>query len=310
MLERHWRSVLEVAGRQRALVTTAQLRRCGVPPRTTRDAVDAGLLVPERRGVLRLAGAPDDPQRPLLAACLAAGGDAVASHLSAAPLWDFRGIPPGAVEITLFLRRAPRLEGVRSHQSMKLFADDRTERDGIPVTSAARTAVDLASCVSWDVLSRFVDHVLRVRHLDLDELVDRLDGLGGQGRPGTRSLRSVVLELQEGLRPGDSDLEVRVLRRLLRLGVPRPVQGLQVECGTRVFLLDLAWPELRIAVEVDGFAHHSSRAAFDHDRERDLLLRRAGWEVIRVSSRTDLRLVANHLIQRALVCGIPHTSVR
>jgi hypothetical protein len=200
--------------------------------------------------------------------------------------------------VTTFVAGRPRLEGVRVHASDVLTAGDLTMRHGIPVTSPARTAMDVASSMSMYLLGRFVDHIRRERHCDIHELAFVVNGLGGRGRPGTRLLRVLVEERLEGLEAGDSDAEVIAVRRLLQLGVPRPIQNHEVVVGRRVFFLDLAWPELMIAVELDGFGPHSTRTAFDHDRERDLLLKRAGWEILRVSTRTDLRLVADLILAR------------
>jgi very-short-patch-repair endonuclease len=98
---------------------------------------------------------------------------------------------------------------------------------------------------------------------------------------------------------GDTDAEAAVVRELVRLGLPRPQQQVQAVAGPKVYVLDLAWPELKIAIELDGFDPHGIlREAFDHDRDRDLRLRRAGWEIIRITTRTDLRLLASYLRPR------------
>jgi very-short-patch-repair endonuclease len=92
---------------------------------------------------------------------------------------------------------------------------------------------------------------------------------------------------------------VRVVQTLMRHGVCRPEQNVQAVAGTKVYVLDLAWPQWKIAVELDGFDPHGIlRSTFDHDRDRDLRLRRAGWEVIHVSTNTDLRLLAAYLLER------------
>ncbi len=309
----HWRAVTAFADAQYGLVSHEQLTNIGVPVRTVRDAVSTGALVVQRRGVLVVAGSGPSIHRPLLAACLAGGGDTVASHLGAAWLGGFPPVEPGTVEVTRLIGRRARLDGVRTHQTNRLLADDRTVLAGIPVTSPARTAIDLGSCLSERLLIRFVDHATRNLGLDIDTLATSLAFLGGRGRPGTRTLRRAIAERREGLRPGDSDLEVRVLRELVLLGVPRPEQNVVVEAGGRVFVLDLVWLAIKVAVEVDGFAYHSSRSSFDHDRQRDLLLKRDGWEILRVSSNSDLALVADVLLRRlqcAVAGGSPHSTAQ
>ena len=290
--EAAWRSIVELAQAQLALVTGTQLREAGWPrPRVVR-AVAAGLLVVVRRNVFAVAGAPSSPGQPLLAACLAAGPAAVASHRSAAWLHDVPDALPGPLDVLLPGEVPPRLEGVSGHHSAVFERGDIGRVGGIPATSPARTVVDLASVYSGYRLARALDHVLRTHRCRLPEVRAAFDRVAGRGRSGTATLRRLLEEREEGLGPGDSDLEVRVARALVRAGLPRPVQGHQVVVGRRVFVLDLAWPRPRLAIEVDGFAPHATRTAFDHDRERSMLLVGAGWRILHVTSASDLAAVA------------------
>jgi very-short-patch-repair endonuclease len=288
----HWKEIAALASRQHGVVSYRQIVAAGCPDRTLRRAVDQGLFEPTRRGVFTIAGAAPDPRRPLMAACLAGGPSVVASHLAAAWLWEYGRIEAGAVEVTGLVSWDRALDGVRVHRSWVLLADDMKVRDGIPVTSAPRTAIDLASCLSLYLLARFVDHVVRERFCTVDELDRQLDALGGRGRSGTRMFRLLVRERQEGLGPGDSEAEAYVARTLRAMGVPPALQNHQIVAGDRVFVVDLCWPELRLVVELDGFVPHATRTAFDHDRERDLILRQAGWNVVRISTNTDLHRLA------------------
>jgi hypothetical protein len=249
-----WKEIAALASRQHSVVTYGQILSAGCPDRTLRRAVDQGLLEPARRGVFTLAGAAPDPKRPLMVACLAGGPSVFASHLAAAWLWEYERIEPGAIEITGLVSWDRALPGVRVHRSRVLLAADMTVRDGIPVTSAPRTAIDLASCLSLYLLARFVDHVLREQFCTIDELDRQLDALGGRGRAGTRMFRLLVRERQEGLRPGDSDAEAYVARTLRSMGLPPPLQNHQIVAGGRVFIVDLCWPGLRLIVELDGAA--------------------------------------------------------
>ncbi|MGH9269002.1 MAG: hypothetical protein ACRD0D_12610, partial [Acidimicrobiales bacterium] len=87
----------------------------------------------------------------------------------------------------------------------------------------------------------------------------------------------------------------RVARALRRAGLPAPVRQYQVVAGRHVFLVDLAWPDHRVGVEVDGFEAHATRLAFDHDRERGVRLAWLGWRIIHATSRTDLALLSRTL---------------
>lgn len=294
-----WNAVVRIAAGQWGLVSIDQCLRAGCTRRAVERAVARGLLVPARRRVFLVAGAPPSPYHAILSACLATGPGTVASHLSAAWLWGFDRIRSDHVEVKTLLACTRRLEGVRTHTTGVMLGTDIDERHGVPVTSAARSAIDLGAYLSPYLLRRFVDHLRRRGHLTTEELDLHLSILGGRGRAGTRNLRRIVAERLEGLEPGDSDAEVDVVRTLLSYGVRRPVQQHQVVVGHRVYVLDVAWPDWKVALEFDGFDPHATdRTTFDGDKERDLILRRAGWEVNHISTNTDLRLLADYLLER------------
>src|SRR5688572_9557937 len=113
----YWNDITAIAARQRGLVTFQQVRATGCPIRTLRRTTNGGLLVPVRREVFELPGLPPDPKRPLLAACLAGGPGVVASHLSAAWLWGYDRIAPGALEVTGLVTWDRAFEDVRVHRS-------------------------------------------------------------------------------------------------------------------------------------------------------------------------------------------------
>jgi len=78
--------------------------------------------------------------------------------------------------------------------------------------------------------------------------------------------------------------EARVLREMRRAGFPVPQCNLPVMVGGQRRVIDFAWPESRVAVEFDGYAHHSSKRAFDDDRSRQNDFVDAGWLVFRLTA--------------------------
>jgi very-short-patch-repair endonuclease len=291
--------VTALAETQYGLISSRQLQWLGCTRSAIAAAVRSGRLAEARRGVFLVAGSPASPYHPILSACLATGPGTVASHLSAAWLWGFDRVRSDHVEVTTLLRPTRRLVDVRTHTTSTMLGTDISERFRVPVTSPGRSAVDLAGVLSPMLLSRFVHHLRRRGHLPVEQLALHVDVLGGRGRPGTRNLRRILAEQREGLDPGDNDAEVEVVQRLVEFGVRRPEQQVQVVVGRRVFVLDVAWRPWRVGLELDGFDPHATdRTTFDGDKERDLLLRRAGWDVIHVSTRTNLRLVADYLLER------------
>ena len=150
-------------------------------------------------------------------------------------------------------------------------------RDGIPTTTVARTLLDLAE----ELPARAVERALaeaEVRRLltrdELDALVER-----SPGRRGAATLSAILARDLHA--PTRSELEGRFLAFVAERGLPTPLVNQRVH-GYEV---DFHWPEARVVVELDGFAYHGTREAFERDRERDAVLQAYGWRVLRVTYR-------------------------
>ena len=144
------------------------------------------------RGVYRLAGAPRSWRQGLLAACLAAGDGAVASHRAAAALWRLPGLDESIFEISVPKNRRVRHQGLMVHQLGGLAPLDVTRIEAIPVTNPCRTLIDLAGAVPADTLEEALDDALRRRLVSLSRLRWRLAELGRRGRPGIGTIRTLV----------------------------------------------------------------------------------------------------------------------
>ena len=131
-----------LAGSQHGLVTRTQALRT-LSTKQLEGWVGRRVLVPVRPGVYRFRGVPESWEQRLLAACLAADG--VASHRAAARVWLLEGVASLRLEITVPLGRVVRLPGVRAHRSNRLGPEFLTVHRGIPVTTPARTLVDLSA---------------------------------------------------------------------------------------------------------------------------------------------------------------------
>ena len=97
-----------------------------------------------------------------------------------------------------------------------------------------------------------------------------------------------LLDERDGGPAAASRLETRV-RRLLHGAGLRPLQQYEVVVAGRRYRLDFAWPELRVAVEPDGYSAHGARAAFERDRRRWADLTAAGWRLVPVTWRQVAR---------------------
>ena len=235
-------------------------------------------------GVYRMAGAPATWRQSLLAACLWWGDGAAISHCAAAALWRLLGFAPGgAIELSLGLRRQRRAARHRVHRPASLDAVDVTTLDRIPVTTVARTLIDVAGCVPADVLEEALDDALRRQLVTVARLRRRLDVLGGPGRRGTGLLRGLVDARAAPRRVPQSVFETRLLRVLRTGGLPRPALQHSVTTHLGKAVLDFAYVERRVAVEADGFRWHSSRRQWDHDRMRRNALTMLGWTLVHVT---------------------------
>jgi very-short-patch-repair endonuclease len=135
-------AVTRLAARQYSLAQRQQALDLGMTPRQLHDRLESGWLVPVHRAVYRLAGSAPSQEQAYLAACLAAGPGAVASHRSAAALWGLRGIEDAPAEITVPGDRHCRLTDVVVHRTDRLDENDVSRRRRIPVTTPARTLLD------------------------------------------------------------------------------------------------------------------------------------------------------------------------
>jgi hypothetical protein len=244
--------------------------------------VEAGRLHRIHFGVYAVGHTDLSEQGECLAAVLAVGPGALLSYYSAGWLWGIWRGSPKPVHVTAFVpRHHTPPNGITRHRARNLSETDRAVAEGIPVTSVARTILDLALKLSGDQLRRVLERAEDLRLFDLEEL--RAVAERNRGHQGARRLHR-ALATYGPRRFTRSEFERRFVDRLVSVGLPRPVTGWN-EVG---YELDVYWPEQRFGVELDTFETHGSRAAFERDRDRDLDLALAGIETVRVSERQFL----------------------
>lgn len=215
-----------------------------------------------------------------MAAVLAAGPDAVASHRSAAWLWEIR---PHRVAAEITSRRHCRSRsGVIFHRGSPR-ADEVTYVRRIPTTTAPRTLLDLAAVLAPRQVERAINEA-EVRRLtdqlSLHDLAARYPR-----RRGVGLIRSLLADLHFGRTVTRSELEERFLGFLDRYGFTRPAVNADLAVAGRWVVADFVWRRNRLVVELDGHAFHSTAAAFERDRARDRALNAEGWRVVRVTWR-------------------------
>ena len=257
------------------MVSFEQLIEIGLSRRAIARRVQAGRLHRVHRGVYAV-GHPRLTLRGVwMAATLACGPGAVLSHVSAAVLWGLLDDNRSRTDVTAGRERHQR-RGLVVHRARHLLDEDRATRDGIPVTSVARTLLDVAQTAPRR-LERAFEAAERARLLDMRAMESVL--ARSHGHRGLKRLAPLVAQ-QRGPAPEiRSHFERRFLRAIERQGLPRPLVNATVE-GLEV---DLCWPEHRLIVELDSAMYHHTRAAFERDRRRDAKLLVAGYRVVRVT---------------------------
>ncbi len=285
-------------------MTHAELVAAGVSDGAIARAVGSGRLHRLHRGVYAVGRADLPHPWPIRAAILAAGPGSMASHHTAAQLWGVANRSRSlteAIDVTVSSDRRRRSRpGIRVHHQLIERTDCRV-RDGIALTSPARTILDLAALVSGDVLEQLVVEADIRRLASVNELRAVIDH--SPGRAGTKRLATL---LDRGAWQGltRSEAERRALALVARARLPSPrVNPIRAE-----HRIDLHWPDHRLVLEIDGFATHGRRHAFDADHERDLQLEIAGEHVVRA---TALQLVRTpEAVVAAVASGLARRAGR
>jgi len=286
-----WAALTELAAAQHSLVSLAQARELGIGDSAVRRALAAGRLVPVRRGVLAVGGAALSPAAPVMAACLAAGPGAVASYRSAGALHGLAVAAPAEPEISWSAATSRGLDRAGRHRTRRLPEEHCTVALGVPCTTVERTIIDLAAVLGAAHLVRLVDDAER-RHLVRRSAVTlALAQVTTRGRTGVARLRTILDDAVVGASP----LEATWLRHVRDAGLPAPTLQHQLVLRGRVVLLDAAWPDRRVGLEVDGFGPHRTPTAFADDADRANLLVEAGWRTVRATARSDPDRVTGQL---------------
>ncbi|HWT95013.1 MAG TPA: type IV toxin-antitoxin system AbiEi family antitoxin domain-containing protein [Solirubrobacteraceae bacterium] len=282
--------IAAVARRQRGLVTAAQLREAGLSKPAIARRVAAGRLHRVHAAVYAVGYVPRAPLAREAAALLAAGSETMLGHRSAAVGSGL--LPPNAslpVDVIVPRGRSLRHEGIRCHRPKHPpQPHEIVVRDGLRMTSAARTILDLAATASPTELAKAVDEAYARGLIRPGELQPRA------GERGAAKLRKVL----EGRGVTRSQLERRFLALVQRAGLPKPETNVVV-AGYRV---DAVWREERVVVEIDTLGTHATRVL--QDRERDAKLRAAGFEPLRF---TDVQLDG---APEAVAAGLSRALVR
>jgi very-short-patch-repair endonuclease len=265
----------DLARRQWGVLTRAQLAAAGLRDRGVAEWVRDGRLHRLHRGVYAYGHDRLRVEGRWLAAVLGSGPGAALSHGSAAQLWELRQSNSAFVDVTVPSRAGRiRRRGIRIHRSRRLAAEEVTMRNGIPVTTVARTLLDLADVLDAHALRRAVTEAEYMGRFDRDSLIAVV-----HNNPGRRGRKLMTAAFEGRRHRTRSPLEDRFLAFVERWGVEEPETNVWIE-GYEV---DFVWTRAGLVVELDGVAAHTTRAALNADRLRDRRLWRAGLRTIRLT---------------------------
>jgi very-short-patch-repair endonuclease len=277
-----------LARRQHGVVTVGQLQLAGLTTSAVSKRVRAGRLRRIYRGVYAVGHDRLTAHGRILAAVLAYGPRAVASHRAAGRIHGLRPDGRATVDVSVPVRGIRSRPGVEVHTSPTLRAADITRVNAIPCTSVARTLLDLADVVPRRQLERALEQAQVLRVFDLADLDDVL--AHADGRRGAGVLQALLAELQDEPGVTDNELEDHFLEACRAAGLPRPAvnRWVTLDQGPPI-RADFLWAAQRLIVEVDGWSSHGTRGGFESDRLRDQRARLAGWDVLRFTRRQALR---------------------
>ncbi len=270
------------AARHYGLLRRSDLDDCGIGNRMRHEMCRTGELVLACEGVYRLGGLPWSWESDLLEVCWAQTPQGWASHRSAARLWGASGFNDRALDVLVSRhRRRPRPNPqLRLHESKLLVARDVTMLRNIPVTSPARTIVDVAAVASEERVEYLVETMQRLRRCTIDEIEEAALRLAVPGRRGRKKLR-VILARQGGReRHIDSPTNLRLRSLLVKAGLGEPVMELRVEALGRTYYADLAYPNERVVLECVSVKFHLRNEFYDKDSARRNAFLASGWIVL------------------------------
>jgi very-short-patch-repair endonuclease len=271
------RSLSRLATGQHGVVARRQLLALGFGEDAIKLRLAAGRLNPLHTEVYTVGHRRISQRSYWWAGLLAYGDGALLSHRSAAALWEMMRPGGSLVEVTAPEGRqgSERRKRLWIHRG-KLHPEDHTQRDGIPVTTAARTLFDLAEVLNTEQLEYAWEEADRLKHLQLPA-VERVCERG-YGRRALKPIRRLLAETR-AVTQTRSPLEDR-FQRFCRF-YDLPAHSTNVEVLDHE--VDVLWPAARLIVELDSWEFHRHRAAFQRDRARDTGRLVAGYRTVRVT---------------------------
>ena len=267
-------AIAEIAARQGGAISRKQLLALGCDRWQIDYRMKIGRLHAVHRGVYAVGHVVLGVAGRRWAAVLAYEPVSALSHAASGAAFGLRRSNAAVVDVTVIGTGRRPQPGIRLHRRKSIPADELTTLDGLPITTPARTLLDLAATgVRGRSLATALDRAEHLGVLDFADLAVLLDRYAG--RPGTPALREALDRYAGG--DARSALEEIVGELCSDHAIPRPQENVVVLGKVR----DFYWPATRLVVEADSYAWHRSPDAMANDRERDVELTLAGIRTLR-----------------------------
>ena len=276
-----YRNLAAVAELQHGVVSLDQAREVGFTDHQIERLVDGGRLVRPARGAFLVAGCPATWEQTVMTAVAAAGDAALASHQTAAYLWDLTGFRPDRIDVVM-PRWDRSVHACVVHESKDLTPEDADRTNGIPVTCSVRTVVDLGATAPW-LVETALERGIRQGTFRLAEVAGFVARVGRRGRRGVGVIRPLLEQRRRWDSATESELEDLFRKAWSAAGRPEPVTQYRINdfSGSFVCRADFAFPEAMLRIELDSEAYHMDRPTFRKDRSVQNRTELLGWRTLR-----------------------------
>jgi hypothetical protein len=264
-------AIAALAEVQHGLVRTPQLLGVGLSYNGVSRRAKRGAQTRRHLGVYSLTPGPLTREAEFLAAVFAGDEGAVLNRLAAAEHWQaWRHHAP----VSILVPSWRTIRGVEVHRCARLDPRDVTVHRGVPVTTVARTLVDLTDILMAEELTNVIHEAAFRRRFSIPDAREAMARANGRHKLA-RLDEAIALWLagSAGLKSG---LERAFLQLLVEAGLKKPIPNIHI-AGVEV---DAYWPDSRLAVEIDG-PGHTRPPALRADGSRDRLLADTGVTVLR-----------------------------
>ncbi len=273
-------SVAILAEAQFGLITRTQALALGLTNQQITYRLGNGRWKLVHRNVYRINGAARSWAQDAMGACLWAGDSAALSHQAAARVWEFNSFQRVGIEISTVAPKRDHDVPFRVHRVSTALSKEIVTASGLPTTSVRRTILDLTG-IRHPRSEGVLDQALARDLTSLGQMWLLYEEEWTKGRRGIAILKARLSERTPGRGPDDSELEFLLDKIIREYALPEPKRQYSIALITRGIRVDYCYPEARLIIEVDGYAFHGNRSAFDSDRERDAELQAGGWRVLR-----------------------------